>query len=117
MITDSSKTSLCCPKFSRARERIPLKIGNLVTQSQKGSPTLSCDNNYRPMAEESGIILRNEPIHNIWGYHDSEFLDYSLLGCDALWVESNVPNEFPSSVLRAEDYQITRCHISWEFLK
>ena len=117
MITHSSKTLLCCPKFSRARETIPLKIVNLVTQSQKGSPTLSCDNNYRPITEESGINARNEPIHNIWGYHDSEFLDYGLLGCDALWEDSNVSNEFPFSVLRAEDYQTTRCHISSEFLK
>jgi hypothetical protein len=65
MITDFSKISLCCPEFSRAHERIPLKIGNVVTQSQKASPALSCDNKYKPMTEQSGINARNETIHNI----------------------------------------------------
>jgi hypothetical protein len=97
MITDYSKTSLCCSKFWKARERMPLKIGNLVMQSQKGSPALSCDNKYRPMTEQSGINARNEPIHNIWGYHDTEVLDYGLLGCDALWEDTKVSNEFPPS--------------------
>ena len=117
MTMKDSYTLRAAKNSPRARERISPKIGNLGTQSQQGSPALSYDNKYKPMTEKARITPRNQPILDIWGYHDSKFSDYGLLGCDALWAGTNVSKELPSSIFRAQDYQTTRRHIPEEFLK